>query len=312
MIGEKLGKYTILDIVGNGSMGSVFKAEDPEGRLVAIKLIRSQVLFSREKRERFLQCVLIASEMRHRGICPILDIADDNDDFFIITPFIAGKTLQMYRGKKELPWPMALDIALETGDAISAIHEAGAAHRGLNPANIWILQDQPLSVLISDCCIARFTEITDQGKLRNTGLGADPADTVLPLDALSYMSPEQVRGEPLDCRTDIYSFGAILYEMLSGRHPFASCASFAQISAILDANPPPLKSKLTIYPVGLNSILQKALAKNPENRYQKISDMLAELRLLRDRPVPSSRACGQLSFGIRNWLASFRRSESQE
>ncbi len=141
MIGEKVGKYTILEIVGSGSMGSVYKAEDPEGRLVAVKVVRSQVLCSMEKRERFLQCLLVASEIRHAGICPILEIGDDHDDFFIIMPWIQGQTLEHYMERKPIPWRHALEIALSIGSALEAIHNAGAAHRGLKPANIWILHN---------------------------------------------------------------------------------------------------------------------------------------------------------------------------
>jgi serine/threonine protein kinase len=307
MIGEKLGKYTILEIVGNGSMGTVYKAEDPEGQPVALKLVRSHVLYSMEKRERFLQCLLVASEIQHKGICPILEIGDDNDDFFVIMPFVDGKTLERYMERKPLPWIRALDIALATGSALEAIHEAGAAHRGLKPANIWILNDRERTVLLTDCCIARFTEITRRGTGSSPDPGIDFADTLIPLGAFAYMSPEQVRGGPVDYRTDVFSLGVVLYEMLSGRHPFEGRNSLSCISAILEAEPPPLVSKHTPAPLQLESILHKALAKNPEDRYQSMKVLLRELNSVR---AAASSHCPplQMPAGIREWLSSrFRR-----
>jgi eukaryotic-like serine/threonine-protein kinase len=300
MIGEKLGKYTILEVVGTGSMGTVYKAEDPEGHLVAIKLVRSQILYSMEKRERFLQCALIASETRHKGICPIIEIADDNDDFFLITPFVTGKTLENFAAKKPLACEKALDIALEIGDALAALHKTGIAHRGLKPSNIWILSENPFAVLLSDCCITRFTEIAEHGRM-------DFADSPIPLGAFAYMSPEQVRGDLVDCRTDIFSLGVVLYEILSGRHPFEARNLLSRISAINDAEPLPLVSKYVSVPNGLETIIRKALAKTPDARYQNIQEMLADIKSVRGRDPLRTNVRINKPFEIRKWLSAFLR-----
>jgi eukaryotic-like serine/threonine-protein kinase len=306
MIGEKLGKYTILEIVGTGSMGTVYKAEDPDGKLVALKLVRSQVLYNMEKRERFLQCALIASEIRHDSICPILEIGDDNDDFFIIMPFISGKPLDRYMERKPLPWPHALDIAKAIGAALSAIHKAGVAHRGLKPTNIWISEENGLSITLSDCCIARFTEIMPRNRAC-TAAAVNFADSLVPLEALSYMSPEQVRGESLDCRTDIFSYGIVLFEMLTGRHPFEARNSLSRISAILEAAPPLLVSKQASIPAQLEPIARKALAKSREDRYQSVSEFMEALEKARAAAALEAIPSGT-SAGIRKWFASrFRR-----
>lgn len=301
MIGEKLGNYTIIAVVGNGTMGTVYKAEDSEGRPVALKHVRSQILYNMEKRERFLQCLLIASGLRHKGICPILEIGDDNDDFFVITPFIDGVTLARYLEKKPLRWSQALHLASQIGSALAAIHDAGAAHRGLKPANIWILNNPEGSVLLSDCCIARFTELTSCGRMRSSGLGVDFADTLIPLGAMAYMSPEQVRGEFVDYRTDIFSFGVILYEMLSGRHPFDARSSLAQISAILEAEPPLLLSKQSSIPTQLEPVIRKALAKNREDRYQSVAELLDDLDSAAHAPTVEA-GHPQTPSGIRKWF----------
>jgi len=302
MIGEKLDRYTILEIVGSGSMGTVYKAEDPQGHLVALKLVRSQVLYSMEKREHFLQCLLAASEIRHPGVCPILEIGDSNDDFFVVMPFIRGKTLEQSMEKRPVPWPQALDIASAAGSALEAIHAAGAAHRSLKPANIWIMDEDRRTVLLSDCCVARFTEIARHGRVRPSALEVDFADTLIPLGTLAYMSPEQVRGESVDCRTDIFSFGVVLFEMLSGRHPFDARSSLAQISAILEAEPAPLASKQAPVPLVLEPILHKSLAKKPEDRYRGMAELLADLECVR-REASSKPSSGKAPTGFRKWFS---------
>jgi len=303
MIGERIGNYTILGIVGSGSMGTVYKAEDPAGQSVAIKLVRSQVLYSMEKRERFLQCLLVASGIRHKGVCPILDLFDDNDDFFIVMPFIQGRTLQHYMDKRPLPWSDALDVGLAIGSALESIHDAGAAHRGLKPSNIWIVDGEASPVLLSDCCIARFTEIARRGRIRSSSLGIDFADTLIPVGALAYMSPEQVRGESVDHRSDIFSFGVVLYEMLTGRHPFEARSSLSRISAILDAEPASLPSHPVTISAPMESILRRALAKKPEDRYQKVSELMADLA--GTRPIASAEYSRSApSPGIRGWFSS--------
>jgi eukaryotic-like serine/threonine-protein kinase len=277
MIGETLGKYTIVETLGTGSMGTVYKAEDPvDGRLVAVKLVRSNVLFNAERRERFLQCILAASEIRHPVICPILEIGDENDDFFIVSPFLRGKTLDQSLEGKALPWRTAISIALSAAEGLRAVHAAGTAHRGLKPSNIWLQEDG--SVVLSDCCIGRFTEIEKGKSMRPRGV--EFADTIIPMGALAYMSPEQVRGSCVDFRSDIFSLGAILYEMLTGRHPFEARNSLSRMSAIREAQPPAVSSRHSGVPVELDPILDKALAKRPGDRYRTIAEMMADLEVV--------------------------------
>ena len=307
MIGETLGKYTILKSIGTGSMGTVYKAEDTaDGRLVALKLIRSQVLYDREMRERFLQCLLAASEACHKGICPILEIGDDNDDFFVVMPFIEGRPLDQYLERKPLPWQAALDIAIAAGEALEAAHLAGAIHRGIKPSNIWIQHDG--SVLISDCGLARFTEIAKRSRIRYSGERADLADTLVPMAALAYMSPEQIRGEAVDHRADIFSFGAVCYEMLTGRHPFDARSALSRMSAILEADPPDFGSKPGLIPDRLERAIRRALARDPKERFQTMTELLAELHAVRDcdatdkspmlEPLSGSRLSGLTLWGL--------------
>jgi serine/threonine-protein kinase len=279
MIGEKLGKYTILQNIGTGSMGTVYKAEDPlDRRLVAVKLVRANVLYDAGRRERFLQGLLAASEIQHPGISPILEIGDDGDDFFVITPFLKGETLAQLLRAHTLDWRRSLRIAISVGEAVSAVHASRAIHCALKPANVWMQGDH--KVLVTDCCIGRFTEIDRSPKPVERQARSESADTIIPMGALEYMSPEQVLGEQIDCRSDIFSLGVILYEMLAGRHPFEARNSFSRMSAIVEAEPASLGARKLALPPEFDQILSRALAKKPANRYQNVEDMLKDLRAL--------------------------------
>jgi serine/threonine protein kinase len=286
MIGEKLGRYTLVDTVGTGSMGTVYRAEDSaDGSLVAIKVIRSKILYNRERRERFLREILPATQLQHRNICPILEIGDDNDDFYVVTPFMEGKTLEHYMDRKNIPWKRALTIALETSDALAKAHAIGALHRGLKPANIWIRNDG--SVVVSDFTLARFTEIPNRATRRDSGPRVSSAETLIPLSALAYMSPEQVHGDLVDMRSDVFSLGVILYEMLTGHHPFESRNSLSRMSAILEGSPVPVSARAPV-PEEFNSIIARTLAKSPRERYQSMEELAAALRTVSETlPEPT-------------------------
>jgi len=304
MIGEKIGKYMILEALGTGNMGTVYKAEDPEGRIVALKLVRSEVLYDIERRERFLQGILAASLVHHDGICPILEIGDDNDDFFVVMPYLEGRTLEQCLEHKPVPWQRALAIAIAVGQALAAAHAGRAVHRGLKPSNIWLQKEG--TVIVSDCSIARFTEMPKRSRTKSIGPRVDFADTLIPLAALAYMSPEQVRGDNVDARTDIFSLGAILYEMLTGRHPFDARNSLSRMSAILEAEPPPLTSRLGSIPQDLDRIVRRALAKEPSDRYGSMQDLLTQLEMVQrsavEEPRPLQEARKVRRFRTLGWL----------
>jgi len=261
-------------------MGTVYRAEDSTtGRGVAIKLVRSLILYSQERRERFLQQLLTASEIRHPMLCPLFEIGDDDDDFYVVMPLVEGVTLEKLMNHRIMPWQRAVGIALDIGEALSVIHAAGAIHRGLKPANIWIQRNG--SILVSDFCLSRFTELEKDGTASHSSSKAEYADTLIPLSAIAYMSPEQIRGNQIDHRSDIFSLGAILYELLTGRHPFEARNSLSRISAILEGDPPPLTSKLQELPHGLDSTIRRALAKSPDERQPDIQCFLDQLRAIR-------------------------------
>ncbi len=277
MIGEKLGSYVLLDELGTGSMGTVYHAMHPRtGATVALKLIPSKILYDAARRERFLQEVLAASEVHHPAFCPILEIGDENDDFFVVMPLLEGRRLNQVMKGKPLPVHCSFQIAMAVGEALMAAHEAGAVHRGLKPANIWVLDDG--SVRITDLCLARFTEYEQAAPARPGRDSDDFAQTLIPLTTLSYMSPEQVRGSGLDHRSDIFSLGVVLYEMITGRHPFSARNSLLRLTAIVERQPPPATDLRPGLPVEVDAILRRALAKDPSDRYGSMREMLAEMR----------------------------------
>jgi serine/threonine protein kinase len=299
MIGQKLGAYTILEIVGSGSIGSVYKAEDPEGRLVALKLVRANVLDTRDERERFLRNVLVSSEIRRSSVCPILEIGDDNDDLFVITPFLQGKTLDHYMERKPLPWPRALEIALAAGAAISDVHEANAVHGALRPANIWILDSGLASVVLTDCCMEPPVKAFQHRGMRATHIGPCAADAPVHIERSVYMSPEQLRGEPIDQRTDTFSFCVIFYEMISGRHPFEAQDALACIGRILKTEPPPIDALQAPVPMQIQAIMDRALARDRADRYADMRTLLSDIG-----SASSQREPARNPSALGKWIAS--------
>ena len=279
MIGEKLGKYKVVGALGTGSMGTVYRAEDPDAGIpVAIKVVPAHVLYDIEKRERFLRCALTASGLAHPAICPILEIGDDDDDFFIVMPLLEGIRLDVRLKQGPIEWRRATALALAVCEALDVGHAAGAPHRGLRPSNIWLKAND--AVVVTDFGLARFTEFERAPRPRPR---AEFADAILPAGALAYMAPEQIRGEAVDFRTDIFSLGVVLYQMLTGVHPFESRNSISRMSAILEAEPRRVTSFAAALPGELDSILDRALAKDPASRYPDARSVAADLARLRDR-----------------------------
>jgi serine/threonine protein kinase len=292
MITEKFGRYAVIETLGAGSMGAVYKAEDPDnGNLVAVKLIRSQVLYDQPRRERFLQDMLAVSMVHDPRICRILEIGDDDDDFYIVTALLEGQTVESILRRRTFTLREAFGIGCESARTLQVLHDRGIVHRGIKPSNIWI--DDQSRVVLTDCAISRFTELGHRFHVPAALPRCEFADTLIPLAALSYMSPEQVRGETVDCRSDVFSLGVVLYEMISGRHPFEARNSLSKTSAILEAEPAQLASRNELVSPELDQVVRKALAKNQDRRQQSAAqlafelDSVAEHQLSLSQPIPS-------------------------
>jgi len=279
LIDCQLGPYRITGAIGRGGMGEVYQAQDTRlGRRVAIKLLPSRFTSEPERVRRFQQEARAASALNHPNIVTIHEIGQQDELHFIVTEFIEGETLRALVGKG-LPLNQALDIAVQTAGALSAAHQAGITHRDIKPENIMRRPDGYVKVL--DFGLAKLSEpqaFRNQSDESISWLDTSPG---IVMGTVSYMSPEQVRGHVVDARTDIYSLGVVLYEIIAGRKPFAGETTSDVIAAILEREPPPLLEINSNLPYELQRIVTKALTKDRDWRYQSSKDMLIDLRLLK-------------------------------
>ncbi len=283
MVGESIGHYRVESLIGVGGMGEVYLARDERlGREVALKFLPEQLTADKIQLSRFKSEARVASALNHPNILTVYEIGVEGNRHFIATEFIKGVTLRASLAHGRMNVHDALDIAVQVASALSAAHEAGVVHRDIKPENIMLRPDGYVKVL--DFGIAKLTEqqpASDQH---------DPAKTMLlqthpglVMGTARYASPEQTRGQSTDARSDIWNLGVVLYEMVGGIPPFQGETPSDCIASILTTEPPPLSSMAPGVSTELQSIVQKALRKNRNERYQTIAEMLADLRSLKGR-----------------------------
>ena len=303
MVGESIGHYRVESLIGVGGMGEVYLARDERlGREVALKFLPEQLTADKMQLSRFKSEARVASALNHPNILTVYEIGVEENRHFIATEFIKGVTLRASLAHGRMNVHDALDIAVQVASALSAAHEAGVVHRDIKPENIMLRPDGYAKVL--DFGIAKLTEqqpASDQH---------DPAKTMLlqthpglVMGTARYASPEQTRGQSTDARSDIWNLGVVLYEMIGGIPPFQGETPSDCIASILTTEPPPLSSVAPGVSTELQSIVQKALRKNRNERYQTISEMLADLRSLKGRlelqpAAPKIKALGEAIAGI--------------
>ena len=293
--GTRLGRYEIRSPLGAGGMGEVYLAEDTKlRRKVAIKFLPPGSIASEQANKRLLREARAAAALDHPHICGIHEVGEEAGQSFIVMQYVEGETLDCRMKRQPLGFHEGLTIATQVADALSEAHWHGIVHRDIKPSNIMITSRGAVKVM--DFGLAKIIKKARgvESEAETEALLSTPGAI---LGTIPYMSPEQVRGEALDGRSDIFSFGVVLYEMLSGQQPFASESVAATASAILTREPPPLARYLREVPAELERIVCKALRKDREERYQTAKDLLIDLRRLKQQLEVEIERSAQLADG---------------
>jgi len=280
--GTKLGRYEIRSKLGEGGMGEVYLAQDTKlDRTVAIKVLPADLAQDQSRMRRFVQEARTASSLSHPGVAHIYEIEDLDGVHFIAMEFIDGDTLRQRISRSELPLHDVLEIAMQVAAALSAAHAAGITHRDIKPDNVMLRPDGYVKVL--DFGLAKPTDRpseTDKEAPTRAMVNTDPGTV---MGTVGYMSPEQARGQATDARTDIWSLGVVIYQMVTHHLPFEGSSNSDVIASILGKEPPPLARYARDVPEALEWIVTKALTKDPEERYQTAKEMMVDLRRIKQR-----------------------------
>jgi len=281
MIGRRVAQYELTERLGVGGMGEIFKAQDTRlNRTVAVKVLPSTKADDPERRKRFLLEAQAASGLNHPSIITIHDVISEGDTEFMVMEFIPGKTLNDLIPKGGLRVPQALTYTLQIADALSAAHSAGIVHRDLKPANIMINEFGLVKVL--DFGLAKLTDDHPSSQLgvdsqKTTALTVEGSI----IGTVSYMSPEQAQGKKVDARSDIFSFGVVMYEMVTGQRAFEGDSSLTTLTAILRDEVKPLSEVAPDVPPPFEAIILRCLRKNPDDRPQTMREVQIELSALK-------------------------------
>ena len=280
-IGKTISHYCILERLGSGGFGVVYRAQDTRlGRFVALKLLTDEVAMDPQALDRFRREASTASALNHPHVCTIHDIDQDQGRHFIVMELLKGKTLKEYILEGPLHIEDVVKFGIQIASALAAVHAKGIIHRDIKPANIFITSERQVKLLdfgVAKLSAAHLTAVTGT-LMRPASPGPDLTSAGALLGTLAYMSPEQARGQNLDVRTDLFSFGAVLYEMVTGQGAFSGATPGIVVDGILNRMPPSVLDLNPSVPPKINEVINKALEKDPENRYQTASKLSIDLQ----------------------------------
>ncbi len=279
-VGRRIGHYKIVSLLGRGGMGEVFLAEDSKlNRKVALKVLPAAFTQHPDRVRRFEREAKAASALNHPNILTIHEIGEADGAHYIVSEFVEGQTLRALIERGRLGISEAMAIAEQVAGALNVAHEAGIIHRDIKPENVMVRPDGLVKVL--DFGLAKLTErpaATPEADSQAETIARLSTDPGMVMGTMSYMSPEQARGQKVDHRTDIFSLGVMLYEMIVGRRPFEGATMSDVIAALLTAEPPLLRQRCVEAPAELEQIVKKCLAKDREARYQSAEELLRDLK----------------------------------
>ncbi len=285
--GRQLGPYRIVRKLGEGGMGVVHLAEDTRlGRRVAIKALPPRFTRDERRRRRLRREARAAASLTHPGIATVYALEEFDGALCIVSEYVPGETLRQELAAGPLPPADLLDTALAVARALAAAHEGNVLHRDLKPENVIRVQDtgtEGAGIKIVDFGLARFGD-PDAGAASATQLTAPGAMLGTP----GYMAPEQIRGEPVDFRADIFAFGVLLFELATGSHPFTSATPVSTVARVLEATPPDLRQLAPACPAALAAVIRRCLQKDPEQRYGSTRELVDDLAGARRTPAASA------------------------
>jgi eukaryotic-like serine/threonine-protein kinase len=277
--GAKLGPYEILAQIGAGGMGEVYRAKDPRlGREVAIKVLPASFSAHADRLRRFEQEAKAAGLLNHPNITIVYDIGQHDGAPYVVQELLEGEPLRAELGSGRFSPRRAIDYGIQIAHGLAAAHDKGIVHRDLKPENLFVTKNGRVKIL--DFGLAKLTHQEEQAQATNLPTAAAGTEPGVVMGTLGYMSPEQVRGRPADARSDIFSFGGILYEMLAGNRAFRGDSVADTMSAILKEDPADLSVTNQSISPGLDRIVRHCLEKNPERRFQSAHDLAFDLEAL--------------------------------